>query len=228
MRAWCTGWVERQWPNAAFLSQPEILISSDELTDICYKAWCIQNAETLKEHLSAWSWSSDVLDSLLKALHEARSATHRAESVTTIRQHLPDWPWQHIRTSELSDTLQADQAKPKKRQHHSHQSPRTPQSEKRQKRQHLTGSDHSDHSVPQTRQEQARRPNRQISARRSQTASRGSQIILSDIPGSDIRTPAVTLPIGADMAPDTGRGLRKKTPRRFFDDWYGNPIPVRR
>ena len=189
------------------------------------------------EFLSEWTWGSAVLNRLHGALLTARDAMHGADSLGTIRDRLPDWPWQYVCASELSDTLQATN-KPGKRQRHSAAAishpPRTPKRQlylafsnlprtpRPKKRQRLMGSENP---LPQ---------NGDIEGRALQKPAlfqpRSSNCLPISTPSLVIHSPCSgtnTQNLVVNASP-LGRGQRRKTPKRFFDEQYRDPTPSQR
>lgn len=106
MRGWCCNWVKDTWPTSVLEPDLRVLISEEELMTICDQAWLMGDVKQMQVHLPDWEWDLEVLDCLLKALHQARRAAQEADGeVSLIRQSLPDWPWQFVDTNKLSESL---------------------------------------------------------------------------------------------------------------------------
>ena len=204
MRGWCIQWVEEKWPSASFEYDPRIFISDDELMAISDRSWILSSVEKIEKHLSDWQWGSEALKGLLGALHQARNATHKADTVDDIKQRLPDWPWRHVRTFDLSAAL--------------HQ---TKSSGNRQRTQHNI----QQMSVQQSSQQLCPHSPRPLSLLAVQPTPASSPIRqTASSRAYPPSTPRHQIQERLDSPDSRRRSGRRRTPKTFFDEMYTNPV----
>lgn len=109
MKGWCTQWANEKLPSAIFDPDYRLIVSDDDLMKIYDKALELPTAEQMINFLTKWKWGLQGLESLLRALVEAREAVHVAKSTRRIRERLQDWPWQRVDLSKLKKVLKEDQ-----------------------------------------------------------------------------------------------------------------------
>ena len=81
------------------------LLSKSDLATICDKTHEPDTAEEMRNLITEWKWGTLEMKSLWKALLKAREAVDGAESTKEVQERLPDWPWHHVKISELKETL---------------------------------------------------------------------------------------------------------------------------
>jgi hypothetical protein len=110
MKGWCTQLANEKLPEAVFDLDHRLIISDDDLKEVCHKAWSLTTAEEMKYSIANWKWSLQDLESLWGALVKAREALHRATSTRLVKERLQDWPWQCVDVSELKIALKEDES----------------------------------------------------------------------------------------------------------------------